>query len=331
MTHEHNKLRHRSWSFPLFLLGVILGWLVIGWWLWPVEWINVDPWQLSAEGQRAYLAAVAEGYALTGDVTVMQARLNGWDGEAVAQLLAFMIESTPDAAAQQTLNNLREALALPQVNVTFLDLILGQKMILVTISAAALLLGVAAVLALYPSWQQAQVARLEAQRLEAEEAEAATIRAEATNTARGNAVTGTEEAEATDADATTETTQTDAPPTTPSEESAGGTAAASSPAAQANKNKPQGTPEIQATTQVTAQPLVGARPTGQLTPEDQTNVEKLLEDATGSIQELLTSVFDDEEKTAHFDTLLKGMGDVDMNTLLRLTERVRDQLRQQAN
>lgn len=328
MAHERNKPRPRFWSFLFFALGVILGWLVLGWWLWPIEWMNVDPWQLSPDGQRAYLAAVAEGYALTGDVAVLQERLAGWDAEDLAQLLAFMIQETPNAAAQQLLNDLREALTLPQVNVTFLDLILGQKVIIVTLIAAAILLGGAVLVALYPSWQQARVTQLEAQRLadEAVEMAAAAVPTEVKETVSGNGATTGEETE--NAAAVNNTTQP-TPTETENEQTGGGVAAAGSSTAQTNKGIPQATAEEQATAQVSTQPLVGARPNSQLNPGDQTNVEKLLEDTTGSIQELLSAVFDDEEKTAHFDILLKGIDDVDITELMMLAEQLRHQLRQQ--
>jgi hypothetical protein len=330
MTHERNKWRPRFWSFLLFTLGLILGWFVLGWWLWPIQWINVAPWQLSPEGQRAYLAAVAEGYTLTGDVAVMQERLTGWDNEALTQVIAFMIQETPDAAAQQRLNNLREALTLPQVNVTFLDLILGQKAIIVTLIAAAILLSVAVGLALYPSWQQARATQLEAQRLADEEetmVAAATQVQTQTTAAEGNGSIPEETMAGAAAD-----NDPAQPPITESQTdggSADGVVAAGRATTQATKPQPQGATEALPTTQATAPPRVGTRPDGQLTAGEQPNAEKLLIDVTESIQELLTSVFDDEEKTAHFDILLKGTDEVDVTKLMRLAEQVRQQLRQQ--
>ncbi len=330
MAHERNKPRPRFWSFLLFTLGVILGWFVLGWWLWPIQWINVDPWQLSPDGQQAYLAAVAEGYALTGDVAVMQERLTGWDNEALTQVIALMIQQTPDAAAQQRLNNLREALTLPQVNVTFLDLILGQKVIIVTLVAAAILLSVAVGLALYPSWQQARATQLEAQRLaDEEEAMVAAATQVQTQAVAARDSGGISEEGAENAAADNDPAQ---PPVAESQTDgggAGGVAAAGGAATQATKPQPQVAAEALPTTQVTAQPLVGTRPDGQLTAGEQPNAEKLLIDVTDSIQELLTSVFDDEEKTAHFDILLKGIDEVDVTKLMRLAEQVRQQLRQQ--
>lgn len=39
----------------VFATGVLLGWLVIGWWLWPVKWNNAEPWLLRPEFQWTYI------------------------------------------------------------------------------------------------------------------------------------------------------------------------------------------------------------------------------------------------------------------------------------
>ncbi|MCA9970202.1 MAG: hypothetical protein KC425_08300, partial [Anaerolineales bacterium] len=117
--------RRPPWTAIAFIAGLLLGWLAIGWWLWPVQWANSAPPQLSAAFQEAYLAAVAEGYALTSDLAQVQARLAGWDETAVTNRLALMEQDAADPAAARRLADLRTALGLPQVNVTMLDLILG--------------------------------------------------------------------------------------------------------------------------------------------------------------------------------------------------------------
>jgi len=323
---RQKKARKRSWGWVNFVLGLFLGWLVIGWWLWPVEWSEADPWQLSAEGQRAYVAAVAEGYLLTGDMVVMQERLAGWDEAELTQLLAFMIQENPDAAAQQALNNLREALALPQVNVSFLDLLLSQKAVVVTLIAAAFLLIGAIGLAVYPSLQQAQLARREAQRLAEEaaiaEAEADALSADNPNARSGNSTEMTEDAAANPDNASTN----QATPAEVQGGGSGGAAAGGAISAPTEQNKAQPTPAEQATTQVAVQPVAVVRPNGAATPEEQTTVERLLEDTSTSIQELLTSVFDDDEKSAHYDILLKGASDVDITELMMFSEHIRNQL-----
>ncbi len=69
-----------SWGGPaLFLLGLVIGWFVIGWWLWPSGFGGPHPAQLEAVSRQDYLALVADSYAQNGNVAVVQQRLDGFD------------------------------------------------------------------------------------------------------------------------------------------------------------------------------------------------------------------------------------------------------------
>jgi len=57
-----------------FLLGIFVGLVILGWWLWPVEWINATPEQLSPEWQEKYLRMTIEAYGQNGDVSKAQER-----------------------------------------------------------------------------------------------------------------------------------------------------------------------------------------------------------------------------------------------------------------
>lgn len=50
-----------------FLLGAIVGLVVLGWWLWPVQWTNADPADLRPIHKDAYIQLVADSYAVTND------------------------------------------------------------------------------------------------------------------------------------------------------------------------------------------------------------------------------------------------------------------------
>jgi hypothetical protein len=58
-----------------FLLGAVVGLVVLGWWLWPVEWTNADPNDLRDSHQASYFQTIADSYALTGDADLARARL----------------------------------------------------------------------------------------------------------------------------------------------------------------------------------------------------------------------------------------------------------------
>jgi hypothetical protein len=57
------------------VVGLLIGWLVLGLWLFPVEWQNATPGHLRVDYKSAYLAFAAEEYAQTGDLELLQSRL----------------------------------------------------------------------------------------------------------------------------------------------------------------------------------------------------------------------------------------------------------------
>lgn len=110
----------RSRALPLsvvglvFLAGLLLGWLTIGWWLWPVDWIDADPWDLRAEHQERYVALVAKDYAQAGNADQARGAMAGWDDQTLADLLAAMQEAAPDLTTSRQLADLASALDLPE-------------------------------------------------------------------------------------------------------------------------------------------------------------------------------------------------------------------------
>jgi hypothetical protein len=56
------------------LIGMIFGLVVLGWWLWPLEWINGAPVNLSADYQRQYLCMLIDSYVRNQDQTLMRVR-----------------------------------------------------------------------------------------------------------------------------------------------------------------------------------------------------------------------------------------------------------------
>lgn len=108
----------RAFPFPAIgaalLVGLLLGWLVIGWWLWPVNWIDADPWDLRREHQEWYITLVAKGYAQTKNADQAKEALAGWDKEALVELLTTMQDQSPDSETRQQLADLSTALGLPR-------------------------------------------------------------------------------------------------------------------------------------------------------------------------------------------------------------------------
>jgi hypothetical protein len=70
-----------------FVVGVLIGLIVLGWWLWPVKWTNASPEQLQKDYQADYLRMAIDSYISTQDAQTAKAR---WDylGKKAADVLA---------------------------------------------------------------------------------------------------------------------------------------------------------------------------------------------------------------------------------------------------
>ena len=71
-----------------FFVGLLIGLVVLGWWLWPVQWTNAGPADLRADAQEDYLRMAVDSYALTADT------------EAAARRYADLGEAGPDLLTQ---------------------------------------------------------------------------------------------------------------------------------------------------------------------------------------------------------------------------------------
>jgi hypothetical protein len=132
-----------------FVAGLLLGWMVIGWWLWPVQWTNSEPWHLRPRHQRTFVRLVAEDYWQTGDISRAREALAGWDKEALAELLATMENQASSTEERQHLIALAEALEMPDANESLVAFLLSQKAILFSSTLSASPLVIALALAAY--------------------------------------------------------------------------------------------------------------------------------------------------------------------------------------
>lgn len=72
-----------------FIVGVLFGLVVLGWWLMPVVWTDASPVDLQADYQADYMRMAVESFKITQDVAQAKARWNaiGTDKAATAMLL----------------------------------------------------------------------------------------------------------------------------------------------------------------------------------------------------------------------------------------------------
>ena len=94
-----------SWVLPVigFLIGLLIGWWVIGWGIWPVQWTNALPPDLRAGERDEYLTMVAESYAAGGNADMAKSRVAAWSPQALSQDLANLqtrLASNPQQVAK---------------------------------------------------------------------------------------------------------------------------------------------------------------------------------------------------------------------------------------
>lgn len=104
----------RPWYFwPLiaFVVGLLIGWLVIGWGLWPVTWTNALVQDLRPDLRNQYITMVAESYEQTGNLDQARGRLAGWSNEELATVLADAqdVLAARDIAAARNVQSLAAA------------------------------------------------------------------------------------------------------------------------------------------------------------------------------------------------------------------------------
>ena len=84
-----------------FLVGLLVGWWVIGWGVWPVTWTNALPQDLRAAERDQYLIMTAESYAATGNLDLARERLAGYSqGELKRDFNVLLGRLTTENAAQ---------------------------------------------------------------------------------------------------------------------------------------------------------------------------------------------------------------------------------------
>lgn len=110
------------WALGGALLGLLVG-LALGWWVWPVKWVDTDPSDLREQHQVAYVQMVADSLAVNGDAHLAGLRLyeltesdEDWlKVSALVERAAAEREQAGDVAAALRLRRLAEIVQLPEV------------------------------------------------------------------------------------------------------------------------------------------------------------------------------------------------------------------------
>ena len=95
-----------SLVFVGFILGLIIGLPILGWWLWPVEWINAEPSQLQNDYKRDYLCMVIDSYIRNQDKELMELRWSGL-GDSAPDLLQLLSPTVCRFTSDAEITNFR--------------------------------------------------------------------------------------------------------------------------------------------------------------------------------------------------------------------------------
>ena len=79
------------------LVGAAIG-LLIGWWLWPVQWVNATPADLRTDLQADYMMMTIDSFRVNGDAKLASYRysLLGADAPAALAAVCFLaVEQFP--------------------------------------------------------------------------------------------------------------------------------------------------------------------------------------------------------------------------------------------
>ena len=82
-----------------FLVGLLIGWLVIGWWLWPVEYEGAYPRDLVYEQKVEYLRMAIDAFQGNGNTQKATTRYNSLEGDA-QQALTDIAQDPQDLAPE---------------------------------------------------------------------------------------------------------------------------------------------------------------------------------------------------------------------------------------
>ncbi len=90
-----------------FVVGLIIGWFIIGWGVWPVKWIDAAPRDLSDVWKEDYLRMAIDSHKLVSDPDIAKQRWQGLEPDA-ADVLAIIVDTAPDPQSKEVIQSFSE-------------------------------------------------------------------------------------------------------------------------------------------------------------------------------------------------------------------------------
>lgn len=98
------------------VIGLLIGWFLLGWVLFPVQYTDAYIWDLNPAAQEQYVVTVADAFAADQNTTLAQERLRGLPPEAVSQSLTAEFgkrNQKGDAAGAARISGFAQAMNIP--------------------------------------------------------------------------------------------------------------------------------------------------------------------------------------------------------------------------
>lgn len=70
-----------------FVIGLLVGWFLLGYSLFPVQYSDADPWDMNPAGTEQWIVMTADSYTLNQNQTLAQQRLRGFTKQEIEQTL----------------------------------------------------------------------------------------------------------------------------------------------------------------------------------------------------------------------------------------------------
>ncbi len=98
-----------------FLAGLFIGLVVLGWWLWPVQWSDAAPKHLRADLQEDYLRMAMDSYARTPDDELVKRVVDGLDKATAPALFDKVVKDYQGKLDPKSIEVYRTALGIGAV------------------------------------------------------------------------------------------------------------------------------------------------------------------------------------------------------------------------
>ena len=91
-----------------FLIGLVLGWFVIGWGLIPVQFVDAPPWDLQPDYKATYIETTAIAYSTTGRTDVVENAFRGWPEEDLVNDICAAHANSTEPATQTAIDSMAQ-------------------------------------------------------------------------------------------------------------------------------------------------------------------------------------------------------------------------------